>query len=471
VSVAAAIPEAVPGASPAPPAYPRPLTLRPAPTGEPNAARELAASYRALAEALDDAARRCANVLDQVATGWRGEGSDTLRTAAAAIAHDAAASAHGLRGVADQLDRYAHHLEAARHHHRWCIGRLVAVGAVVAVSAAAIVVTVGAAAPVGSIAAAEVAEAVAGAEGAAAAASAAESATAGVLGNCSELLSGLRGLAAVLRPHLVQGLVSAGSEIGTELADDGHVDPQRLAVATLGGVAFSAAGGTALAAVRGSAGYEAASAEGRLAAESLALGATGAAFAAGRDYVDGKRVDVRDWVTAGLSGGLLHGWSALARQPVGSVAVTAPTVTGQRLDELLSRVRLDLHEGGGGHTMARHVGKSAAWLAGRVASEQRVAASSFFGRDYAERAVRAALVAHEPELRRDLAETGVAYVRHELPSPAGHVVHDDGTRSLSRIVCVKLRRAGDTVRIITAYLEERQDVPGARLCRSSEKQG
>jgi hypothetical protein len=66
---------------------------------------------------------------------------------------------------------------------------------------------------------------------------------------------------------------------------------------------------------------------------------------------------------------------------------------------------LTAHEGlGGGHTLAKHVGKSEDFLRNRLATEPRIrAASTFYDRQSAETVLAAFLGANAAEIRRWLA--------------------------------------------------------------------
>ncbi|MBD1828741.1 hypothetical protein NDI47_08395 [Microcoleus vaginatus GB1-A2] len=77
------------------------------------------------------------------------------------------------------------------------------------------------------------------------------------------------------------------------------------------------------------------------------------------------------------------------------VAQEISTIPGQSTVALVPKIPgggLDFHEAAGGHTLERHVGKTEAQLAQRLASETRIsAASSFTDRSVAEAAIGEAM--------------------------------------------------------------------------------
>lgn len=206
------------------------------PAGDPDAARWLAAAYDELADDLDAQVRRVTAILAQLHGTWTGRGARASSDPVAQIRADTAHVTRALRSCAADLRTYAARLARAHEHHGFSLGRLVALGAIVTIGAAAVVVTMGAAAP------AEAAAAAAAVEGAEAAATAAEAAGAGA----AETLSGWQSAMAVarpllpfLRPHLVSAAASVGFEATSELVTAHRLSFEPLLVAAAAGFAGS----------------------------------------------------------------------------------------------------------------------------------------------------------------------------------------------------------------------------------------
>lgn len=270
------------------PTPPRQYVVR-RPSGDPGAARRLAAAYDDLAEDVRAQVTIVVSVLDQLGRDWAGAGAQALHAPQDLLRHDAAMVVRTLLRCADDLRSYAHRLEHAHEHHGWSIGRLVAMGAMVTVGVAAVVVTVGAAAPAEAAAAAAAVE---GAEAATAAAGAAASGAATNLLSWQGLLAAVRPLAPFVVPHLLSSGTSVGIEGLTELVGSHHLDLKSLQVAAAVGFAGSASS-TLI--------------EARLAAASSTvrrLGEGGAYAAAGStgQYVDDGEVDPVDSVASGVTG-------------------------------------------------------------------------------------------------------------------------------------------------------------------------
>src|SRR5207253_3188838 len=79
------------------------------------------------------------------------------------------------------------------------------------------------------------------------------------------------------------------------------------------------------------------------------------------------------------------------------------------------------HEAAGGHLLARHVGKTDAELAGRLAAEPRLSgASTFFDTAAADRAVEETVTANEAAIRSWLSgSSNRLVVEHVLSSSVG----------------------------------------------------
>ena len=259
------------------------------PQGDPAAARRLATAYDDLADDLTAQARRAAAVLNTLMTAWLGTGAQAADGPGHVVLHDAMSVGRALRRSADELRQYAHTLQRAHEHHGWSIGRLVTLGAIVTVGAAAVVVTVGAAAP------AEAALAGAAVETAEAAATAADIAASGAasgLASLQSLLAGLRPLAPFLVPHLVSAGASVSMEAIAELAATHRVDPESLEVAAAVGFAGSATARC----------VEDALAESSAAARRLAEAGTWTANGTAGAYADSGEVDPVDSLAFGLTG-------------------------------------------------------------------------------------------------------------------------------------------------------------------------
>ena len=263
------------------------------PSGDPDAVRRLAAAYDDVAAAVVAQVRRAAAVLDQLGPAWHGQGARSARSPEEVLREDAARIAHALRRSAEDLRHYAHQLERAHEHHRWSLGRLVTLGAVVTVGVAAVVVTVGAAAPAEAAAAAGAVET---AEAASAGAAVAGTTTATSLASWEAMLAGIRPLAPFLVPHLVPHLVSAAASVGIESVSElvgGHgLDPHSLEVAAAVGFAGSATGRA----------VEGALARSRPIVRRLAEGGTWTVNGTAGRYADDGDVDPLDSLSFGLTG-------------------------------------------------------------------------------------------------------------------------------------------------------------------------
>lgn len=102
------------------------------------------------------------------------------------------------------------------------------------------------------------------------------------------------------------------------------------------------------------------------------------------------------------------------------------------------------HEMLGGHTLAKHVGKSEAYLRHRLATEPDLtAASTFYDRQTAENALTHALHDNGPRVRRWLSGRARSLgVRGSMPQPVGVVLYRSGTAPVEATgVKVLLRRA------------------------------
>lgn len=125
--------------------------------------------------------------------------------------------------------------------------------------------------------------------------------------------------------------------------------------------------------------------------------------------------------------------------------------------EVAGAPRLDADERDGGHTLARHVGRSEAQLRARLQREPSIsAASSFSDRANAERAVAGALAQETSRVaswvaRRDRRDLALDF-RGVAARPVGTVLPRGAPAPLpasdARVV---LRRKGDGYFVLTAY--------------------
>jgi Bacterial CdiA-CT RNAse A domain len=442
------------------PAYPHPITLPVAPRGNPMAARLLAAAYRGLADDLDVIQRRVDAIVLDLSTHWTGQGSRALVLPRTTIEDNARTLAAAARSAAEHLDDYANALEKAQHHHGWSLGRMIAIGAVVAVTAAVVIVTVGAAAPVGTVAAIEVGEAIAGAEAAAGAATAAEaSATAG-LSLAGQSMTGMRALVGVVLPHLTQGAVSTGVDVGLHLATGRPVSSRDLEVSFLAGVVGSASTSATRAALHSTETFQGVNRLGQAALDTTALTATLASDDALGQYATTGHVDpgrlTRDALLTALTGGL-----ATLRNPMsgtGYAVNPGRQGTGQTLADLdRNGVDLAQHEGRWpfGHTLAKHVGRTEVQLTDRLAVELELkAVSSFTDVATAERAILDTIRRNPEDLAKLLTGSKTAInVSARLPYMCGLVVSRNGHSRAGKDVLVKLVLVQGRVVVRTAFVE------------------
>ena len=289
------------------------------PSGDPDAARRLASAYDACADALAAQLRIVVAVLDQLGAAWRGTGAQAVDAPAQVLAADCARVANALHRSATDLRHYAHKLERAHEHHGWSIGRLVTLGAIVTVGAAAVVVTVGAAAPAEAAVATAAVET---AEAATAAADAAASGTAAALGSVQTLVTGLRPLLPFVLPHLVSAGASVSLDAVSELASTHRLDLASLGVAAAVGFAGSSSGRAA----------ETVLAEARPVARRLAESVTWTANGTAGAYADEGDADPVDSLAFGLTGLVARD----VRQAIDTLweRVTGSGAPGQLIDEL-----------------------------------------------------------------------------------------------------------------------------------------
>ncbi len=122
-------------------------------------------------------------------------------------------------------------------------------------------------------------------------------------------------------------------------------------------------------------------------------------------------------------------------------------------------VDLERDERLGGHTIARHVGRTDAQLKARLARESIAAASTFVDLETAERIVARALAANERRVQQWIARRGPRAnlaIRYRARDglPTGRLMRrgDDASRDVTGAVVV-LRWRGDGYHVLTSYPE------------------
>jgi uncharacterized protein YukE len=432
--------------------------------GDAAAVFRLADSYRELATAVTAARVRVGHVIADLSGAWHGVGHHAADAPVETFLHNAAALAAALDQAAAELDGYGHKLALAHHHHGWSLHKVLAVGAIVAVSTVAIVVTVGAASVVEAAAAGAAVDAATEAAGAAAVA---DTAAAGGLDSALEALASLRPLLAFVVPHLVDAEWSAGAMATYDEATTGHV--QWRGVAETAATAFLAAGG---------AGKASALAGESTTASHLIQGTAWAGAAAGDDELIDHRLDPLD---VGESFVLASGGTA-ARDALREHGLwfPAPDYQRQALLRVISRggrltdvdlahaaallrptpaelrggeVNLRLHEGPG-HTIGRHIGKSPDELLARLRSDRRVGvASTYWDSATARDTVSASLRRNSTAVDHWLA-TGshdTLRLRVRMPYDLGFAVDRRGTVRFARQAVVVLRHDQSGIVLVTSY--------------------
>jgi uncharacterized protein YukE len=457
---------------PPPPAFPDPITLPASPKGDPDAARALATAYGTFAADLDAAARQVEAVVTDLSLRWHGHGSAALQVPSAVIAADLRTLSAAARSAAEHLEDYAQALHKAQHHHGWSLGKIVAVGAIVAVTAVAVIVTVGAAAPVGTLAALEVGEAIAGAEAAAGAATAAETAATAALSLTGQTMTALRGLTAAVLPHLTNGAISSGLDVGLHLATGHAVRGQELAESFAAGFVGSATTTATRNALHGSEAFRGASTAGRAALDTATLTATLSTDTALSEYAHTGRVDPTRLTEGALLIALTGGVATLRNPAAPGIAMPAkvkppikPRPAGAPPAGGVSPAEINggpgnlwVHEGPGlpwGHTLQKHVGLSLHDLRVRLASEpNRTAVSTFTDEQTAERAIGDVLRQHPNDYSALLTGTSDSVTLvGTLGYDCGTVLHRDGSRYVGRTVKVVLVSVAGNVVVRTAYVD------------------
>jgi uncharacterized protein YukE len=447
--------------------------------GDAAAAARLAAAYADLADAVDAASSHAGGVMAALTASWRGVGSTGSTVPAEKIRHDTTALARALRAAGDDLARYARSLEKAHEHHGFSLHKLVAIGAVVAVSAVAITVTVGAAAVVEAGAATA---AVAGATEAAGDAITAEVAVDEGLSTAMSSVSWLRPLAGFVVPHLMQVEWSAGSVAGYDEATRGRLDWRAIGIA--GGLGFvgASAGDLADSRIAATDWYDGASPIVQHATTALTQGTTWAGVAGLDDELVEGRVARADVIEALLLTG--GGYSAhdlmqergivfrpepdyhraaliaALRQPgriVDPELAHEMALLRQPLAEVVrGDVDLALHEGPG-HTLSRHVGLDTQQLMRRVRRQRLPRASTYWDEPVAQRAVNETLRAKSATIREWLASNPDRRLelRHLSNDDVGFTLNRRGQVVLTRRVVLILEQVEGRIELVTSFPDPR----------------
>jgi hypothetical protein len=432
--------------------------------GDAAAVFRLADSYRELGAAVTAARVRVGHIVGDLSGTWHGLGHHAADGPVESFLHNAAALAAALDTAAGELDAYGHKLALAHQHHGWSLHKVLAVGAIVAVSTVAIVVTVGAASVVEAAAAAAAVDAATEAAGAAAVA---DTAAAGGLDSALDGLSWLKPLLAFVVPHLVDAEWSAGAMATYDEVATDHV--QWRGVAETGATAFLAAGG---------AGKATALAGDSATASRLIQGTTWASAAAGDDELIDHRIDPLD---VGESFVLASGGTAARdalrergmwfpepdyqRKALLAVINRGGRITDAELAHTAALIRptaaelrggevsLRLHEGPG-HTLDRHTAKSAGELLARVRSDRRIrAASTYWDEAGAREAIATTLRSNSDAVDHWLAAGShePLRLRATVPYDLGFGVDRRGTVRFARQALVVLRRDDSGVVVVTSY--------------------
>jgi Bacterial CdiA-CT RNAse A domain len=442
--------------------------------GDPAAAYRLAAACRELAESIDTVVRRTSHVIGELSIGWRGQGRRGIDAPTEAFVRQAVGLVQRLRDTAAELDAYGHHLAKAQHHHGFSLHKLLVVGAVVVVSGAALIVTVGAA---GVVEAAAATAAVGGATEAASAAVAADVAAAAELDAALDGVASMRPLLAFAVPHLVQVTWASGAMALDDEVTTGRLDWR--GIAETGAIAFVASGSAARATTLASDSTWLSRAPARLstAMPQLIEGATWASAAAGDDALVDHRFSLADisesFVLAGGSGpardamrdrGLWPAERDYRREALINLSHQKGFIVNPLIAHELSVLRqsaAELHRGeidlrlqeGPGHTLDRHVSKSAGELLARVRTGKIPIASTYWDETTAKDAVRATMAARSGVVDRWIAagSTGTLRLHLRLPYDIGFAVDAGGRVRFVRETVVILRRDHAGVLMRTSY--------------------
>jgi hypothetical protein len=431
--------------------------------GDPEAAFQLATAYGDLADAVALSRHRVALIFGQLAGSWQGPGHRAVDTPVTAFLHNAGLLSNALQEAATELESYGRRLAKAQQHHGFSMHRLLKVGAVVAVSATAIVVTCGAASVVEAAAATA---AVGGATEAADAATAADAVAAGGLDSALDAMSVVKPLLAFVVPHLVQAEWAAGA---MAVYDELTIDRLNWSsIAESGATAFVASG----AAAKGSA----------LVGESgllphLMEGSVWGSAAASENELFQHRLDLADvaesFVLAGASTAsrdalrerglwpLEHDYrrDALVALLHRDGHIVDPEIAHELAElrqpakELIhGEIDLRLHEGPG-HTIDRHISKSAPELLTRVRNSRTAVASTYWDEASAREAIQRTLRAHAGMIHRWVGAGCPETLRLRVTSPydVGFAIDRQGKVTFVKQAAVVLRRDRAGIVMVTSY--------------------
>jgi uncharacterized protein YukE len=432
-------------------------------SGDAGAADRLSTAYDVLANHVYAAKQQVAAVLAALSPGWQGPAARAIEGPLEAFLHNAGRLAKVLDEAAQAYSTYSHRLEQAHAEHSWSMHKLLKVGAVTAVSATAIVVTVGAA---GAVEAAAAGAAVAGASTAAETGVMADVVAASALDSALESLPTLRPLLSFVLPHLLQAEWTVGA-----MATWNEATTDRMhwrAVGESGALAFLASGTAARGRVfvgesrwaphliEGTVWGGAAGADDELINHRLSVADIAESFVlagggpAGRDALRtrGMWPEPPDYRREALVNLLHHAGTITDREIAHELALLRQPV--KELER--GTVDLRMHEGPG-HTIDRHVGKSAAELRARLHSSRVPRASTYWDQAGARDAIEAALTANRDAIRRWAAAgyPDTLRVRMNSAYDVGFVLDRRGTVRFVRRALVVLRRDPAGVVLVTSY--------------------
>jgi hypothetical protein len=446
--------------------------------GDTAAARRLGTAYLDLADAVDAAGSQVGLIMAQLTASWRGVGSMGSTAPVEKIRHDSAALSAVLRTAGHDLIDYGNALEKAHEHHGFSLHKLIAVGAVVVISAAAITVTVGAAAVVEAGAATAI---VAGATEAAADATAADIAVSEGVAAAMSRVASLRPLLTFVVPRLTIAEWSAGSVAGYDEATIGRLNWRDIGVAA--GLGFFASAvtdavDTKLAATEWYGGSSPAVQHGT---NAVVEGTIWTGVAGLDDRIVEGHFDKVDLLEAALiTGGgsaahdLLKDSGLFFQKPdyrraaliaelhqPGRIAdaqiAHELALLRQPLDEVVrGDVDLALHEGPG-HTISRHVGRTTNELMARIRRERLPRASTYWNEQVAQKAIGEALLSRGDEIKTWL-ESGTQRrfkFRHLGNDDVGYTISKRGRITLTRRVVVILENVNGHVQLITSFPDPR----------------
>jgi hypothetical protein len=442
--------------------------------GDPAAAYRLAEAYRDLADAITSAQQHVGHIVGDLSAGWSGQGRRGLDAPIGRLCRDTLRLVRMLRDTAGALDAYGAHLAKAQHHHGFSLHKLLVIGAVVAVAGTALVITVGAAGPIEAAAATA---AVGGATEAASAAGAADIAAAAEIDTALDGVATLRPLLAFAIPHLVQVEWASGAMAVDNEATTGRLNWR--GIAETGAIAFLASGSSARATTMASESTWLSRAPAQLtyAMPQLIEGTTWAGAAAGDDALVDHRFSLADvsesFVLAGASGpgrdalrdrGMWPAERDYRREALinlthqkgfivdPSIAHELSILRQSTAEMRRSGVDLRMYEGPG-HTINRHVGRSAAELLARVRSSRISAASTYWDETTARDAIDTTIIARTAQINRWVAagSRGTLRLRLRVPYDIGFAIDRSGTVRFAREALVVLRHDERGLVIKTSY--------------------